>query len=37
MLGAEILSYKEIHCKATQIAEENKLYPAKWKQPKQLG
>ena len=31
ILGTEKLSYEEIHCKTTQISEENKLYPAKWK------
>ena len=29
ILGAEILSYEEIHGKTTQISKENKLYPAK--------
>ena len=31
ILGTEILSYKDFHCKTTQISEENELYPAKWK------
>ena len=31
ILGTEILSYKEFHCKTMQISEENKLDPAKWK------
>ena len=29
MLGTEILSHEEFHCKTTQISEENELYPAK--------
>ena len=29
MLGTEMLSYEEFHCKNTQISEENGLYPAK--------
>ena len=28
-LGIETLSYEELHCKTTQISEENELYPAK--------
>ena len=31
ILGIEILSYEEFHCKTTQISEKNELYPAKWK------
>ena len=29
ILGTEILSYEELHCKTTQISEENELYPEK--------
>ena len=29
LLGTEILSYKEFHCKTTQISEENELFPSK--------
>ena len=29
ILGTEILSSEEFHCKTTQISEENELYPAK--------
>ena len=28
MLGTEIWSYEEFHCKTTQISEENELHPA---------
>ena len=28
ILGAEIMSYVELHCKSTQISQENKLYSA---------
>ena len=31
LLGTEISSYEEFHCKNTQISEENELYQAKWK------
>ena len=29
ILGIEILSYEELHCKTMQISEENELDPAK--------
>ena len=29
ILGAEILGYDKLHCKTTQISDENELYPAK--------
>ena len=29
ILGIEILSYEEFHCKTMQISEESELYPAK--------
>ena len=29
MLGTEIMSYEEFHCKTTQISEGNELYQAK--------
>ena len=29
ILGTEISSYEEFHCKTTQISEENELYQAK--------
>ena len=31
ILGTEILSYEEFHCKTIQISEETELHPAKWK------
>ena len=37
ILGTEISSYEEFHCKTTQISEENELYQAKWKQSRQLS
>ena len=37
ILGTEISSYEDFHCKTTQISEENELHQAKWKYFRQLS